>query len=38
MKIAKLNNEVQFASEGANIGGGPCAVLWGAIRIFTILA
>lgn len=38
MKVSKLKNEVQAASEGANIGGAPCGVLWGAIRIFTILA
>jgi hypothetical protein len=36
MKMATLNNEVQFASEGANIGGVPCGVLWAAIRIFII--
>jgi hypothetical protein len=35
MKIVKLKNDVQFASEGANIGGAPCQAL---SQVFDILA
>jgi hypothetical protein len=37
MKIATLNNEVQFASEGSNVGGVPCAGVSIGMRIYVIL-
>lgn len=38
MKIASLENKIEFAADGANVGGPPCAVLWGAIALWTLLA